>query len=236
MKKIISLFLLVSSTLLASEYYAKLNPINTYTVKSAVSGKVIFVNTEIKSKKAENSIIVKIDSTVNVEDLKQSQIKLKNLKEILKIEQGTLKSFKKVSSKSKFDKDNQRIKIFNIASNISDLETRIATLKDTIQNKTLEENDNYIYDIAVEIGDYVNPGVVLYSSMDLSAGKLEIFIPIDNVNDIQNKTIFIDGQETELKISKLYKIADSTHISSYKCEIIVPSPKRFSSLLKIEFK
>jgi len=236
MKKILSLFLLVSSTLLASEYYAKLNPINTYTVKSAVSGKVIFVNTEIKSKKAENSIIVKIDSTVNVEDLKQSQIKLKNLKEILKIEQGTLKSFKKVSSKSKFDKDNQRIKIFNIASNISDLETRIATLKDTIQNKTLEENDNYIYDIAVEIGDYVNPGVVLYSSMDLSAGKLEIFIPIDNVNDIQNKTIFIDGQETELKISKLYKIADSTHISSYKCEIIVPSPKRFSSLLKIEFK
>jgi len=236
MKKILSLFLLVSSTLLASEYYAKLNPINTYTVKSAVSGKVIFVNTEIKSKKAENSIIVKIDSTVNVEDLKQSQIKLKNLKEILKIEQGTLKSFKKVSSKSKFDKDNQRIKIFNIASNISDLETRIATLKDTIQNKTLEENDNYIYDIAVEIGDYVNPGVVLYSSMDLSAGKLEIFIPIDNVNDIQNKTIFIDGQETELKISKLYKVADSTHISSYKCEIIVPSPKRFSSLLKIEFK
>lgn len=236
MKKIISLVLLVSSVVMASEYYAKLNPINTYNVKSAVSGQIVFVNNTIESKKATSSTIVKIDSKVNIEDLKQSQVKLKNLKEILKIEQGTLKSFKKVSSKSRFDKDNQRIKIFNMVSNISDLETKIATLKDTIIKKTLIEKDNYIYNIAVEIGDYVNPGVVLYSSMDLSAGKLEIYIPIDQANIIESKTIYLDGQKTDLRISKLYKIADSTHISSYKCEIIVPSSKSFSNLVKIEFK
>jgi hypothetical protein len=236
MKKTISLLVLLSSILTAGEYYAKLNPLHTYTVKSAVNGQIKFVNNDIESQKAINSTIVKIDSDVNDEELKQSKIKLKNLKEILKIEQGTLKSFKRVSSKSRFDKDNQRIKIFNISSNISDLETKIATLKDTIKNKTLVEKNNYIYDIAVEIGDYVNPGVILYSSMDLSAGKLEIFIPIDKANEVQNQTIYLDGQKTDLKISKLYKIADSTHISSYKCEIIVPSPIAFSNLVKIEFK
>jgi len=236
MKKIIGLLLLSSSVILASEYYAKLNPINTYNVKSAVSGQIVFVNKTIESKQAISSTVVKIDSKVNVEDLKQSQIKLKNFKAILKIEQGTLKSFKKVSSKSRFDKDNQRVKIFNISSNISDLETKIATLKDTISKKTLMEKKNYIYDIAVEVGDYVTPGIILYSSMDLSAGKLEVYIPLDKSNEIQSKTIYLDGKKTDLKISKLYTIADSTHISSYKCEIIVPSPKSFSNLVKIEFK
>ena len=236
MKKIIGLLLLSSSMILASEYYAKLNPINTYDVKSAVSGQIVYVNNSIESKNATNSTIVEIDSRVNVEDLKQSQIKLKNYKAIFKIEQGTLESFKKVSSKSRFDKDNQRVKIFNISSNISDLETKIATLQDAISNKTLIEKNNYIYNIAVEIGDYVAPGVILYSSMDLSAGKLEVYIPIDKANEIKSKTIFLDGEKTDLKISKLYTIADSTHISSYKCEIIVPSPKSFSNLVKIEFK
>jgi len=236
MKKIMSLVILLSSSIIASEYYAKLNPVNTYTIKSAVSGQIIYVNNDIESHKANNSTIVQIDSNINNEDLKQSNIKLQNLKEILKIEKGILKSFNKVSSKSRFDKDNQRIKIFNMASNISDLETKIATLKDAISKKILIEKDNYIYDISVEIGDYVNPGVVLYSSMDLSAGKLDIYIPIDKANEIQTKVIYLDGQKTDLKISKLYKIADSTHISSYKCEIIVPAPTSFSNLVKIEFK
>ncbi|PIF04690.1 MAG: HlyD family secretion protein [Arcobacter sp.] len=236
MKKIISFLVVCSSFVMASEYYSKLNPINTYQVKSAVSGQVIFVNKKIESQKAKNSIIVKINDKVNVEDLKQSKIKLKNLNEILKIEQGTLKSFERVSSKSRFDKDNQKIKIFTIASNISDLKTKIATLEDTISNKTLIEKDNYIYNIAVEVGDYVNPGTLLYSSMDLSAGKLIVYLPINQANTIGNKTIYLNGKKTELKISKLYKVADTTHISSYKCEIIVPSPPSFSNLVKIEFK
>jgi len=236
MKKILNGVLLCSSIMFASEYYAKLNPINSYTIKSAVSGQVMFVNNKIESQKAINSTIVKINDNVNKEDLKQSKIKLQNLNKILKIEQGTLKSFQKVSSKSRFDKDNQRIKIFNISSNISDLKTKIATLEDVISNKTLVEKNNYIYDIAVEIGDYVNPGVELYSSMDLSAGKLIIYIPINKANEIQKQVIYLDGKETELKISKLSKIADTTHISSYKCEIIVPSPESFSHLVKIEFK
>ena len=93
-----------------------------------------------------------------------------------------------------------------------------------------------MYNIAVEVGDYVTPGVLLYTSMDLSAGKLEIFVPIDTAKEIQNKTIFLDGKKTDLKISKLYDVADTNHISSYKCEIIVPSPQLFSNLVKIEFK
>jgi len=236
MKKIISALFLLSSIALANEYYSKLNPINTYNVKSSVSGQVLYVNNAIESQQANNSTIIKIDAVVDKENLKQSEIKLKNLKAILKIEEGVLQSFQKVSSKSQFDKDNQKVKILNISSSISDLETQIATLKDQIAKKELYEKDNYIYDIAVEVGDYVTPGVSLYTSMDMNSGKLEFFIPINKADEIQTQDIYLNGEKTDLKISKLNKVADSTHISSYKCEIIVPSATKFSTLIKIEFK
>lgn len=236
MNKILTGFILMGSLVFANEYYAKLEPYKTFEVKSSVSGLVIFVNDEVKSKKTDNQIIVKIDSKVNEIDLKQSKIKLQSLKEVLQIEKDVLESFNKISSKSKYEKDNQKIKILNMQSSISDLETKIATLEDTIDKKTLKEQDKYIYDISVENGDYVNPGSALYTAMDITKGKLEIFIPIDKAEDIKTKDIYLNGEKTDLKISKLYDVADKQHISSYKCEIIINNPKNFSSLVKVEFK
>jgi hypothetical protein len=88
----------------------------------------------------------------------------------------------------------------------------------------------------VEKDDYVNPGTLLYEAKDLSKGKLEIYVPIGDVEAIKTKTIYIDGEKTDLKINKIYDVADSKHISSYKCEIIINNPKTFSRLVKIEFK
>ena len=235
-KKIIGGLLFLTTLLNANEYFAKLEPIKIYNIKSAVSGKVVYINNNIESKNIQSDIILKIDNNVNNIDLKQSKIKLKNLKEILSLEKNTLGSFKRVSSKSKFDKDNQKIKILNISSSISDLETKIATLKDTISKKVFREKNRYVYDIVVEIGDYVNPGSLLYTTMDITKGKLEIYIPIGQAKQIRSKTIYIDGVKTNLKISKLYDIADTKHISSYKCEIVIDNPKQFSRLIKIEFR
>ena len=65
---------------------------------------------------------------------------------------------------------------------------------------------------------------------------MEIFIPISDYESIQNKTIYLDGEKSDLKINKIYEVADSKHISSYKCEIVIENPKTFSRLVKIEFK
>ncbi len=236
MKKIISSLLLLSSMSFATSYFAKVEPINSYNIKSSVSGKVIFANDSLESKTVTDEMIIKIDDAVNKIDLAQSQLKLENMKLIQKLEEDTLERFKKVSSKSKFDRDNQKIVILNTASTINDLETKIATLKDTIKNKNLREKNSYIYDVAVEVGDYVSPGTPLYTAMDLSKGKVEIFIPIDEAATIKDKEIYIDDKKSDLKIAKLYNVADTKHISSYKCEIVIPNPQEFSKLVKIEFK
>ncbi len=220
----------------ANEFYAKLEPIESFKIKSAVSGKVIFANDSIEGKKAKNSKIIEIDSYVNRVELKQTQNKLDSTNSMISIEHSNYKRMLKVSSKSGFEKDTQKLKVINLKTTKADLIIKIANLKDTIKNKKLVEKNNYIYSIEVKKGDYVNPGTLLYEAKDLSKGKLEIFIPIADVEKIRDKKIFLDGKKTDLKINKIFNVADSKHISSYKAEIVINNPKIFSRLIKIEFK
>lgn len=231
---LLSAFLI--NSLFAMEYYAKLEPVNSYIIKSSVNGKVIFTNDEIEGKQASNSIIVKIDSSVNSLELKYSLEKLSVYNQMIKIEEDNYKRLSKISSRSVYEKDNQKIKALNLKSQRTDLLIKIENLKDTIKNKKLREKNLYIYNISVKKGDYVSAGTTLYEAKDLSSAKVEIFIPISDVNIIKNKTIFLNEKESNVKISKIYKVADSKHISSYKVEVIIPNVKNFSKLVKIEFK
>ncbi|MCP4969076.1 MAG: HlyD family secretion protein [Arcobacter sp.] len=235
MKYLFTLLFFVSVSL-AGEFYSKLEPINSFLVKSSVSGKVIYTNDKLEGLKANNSKIVEIDSFVNRIDLQQSTNKLKAINSMIKIEQNNYKRLKRISSKSAFEKDNQKIKVINLESSKADILIKIANLKDSIKNKKMIEKSNYIYNIAVKKGEYVNPGTLLYEAKDLSKGKLEIFIPISDVNKIKDKIIYLDGKRTDLKINKIFNVADSKHISSYKVNIIIDNPKIFSRLVKIEFK
>ena len=234
--KILTLFLLTITTIFASEYYAKLEPIESYQIKSAVSGKVIYSNSKIEGLKANNSTIIEIDSMVNKVELEQSRNKLKYIDEMIKIETNNYDRLNQVSSKSAFEKDTQKLKVINLESLKADMIVKIDTLKDIISNKKLIEKSNYVFNIAVKEGDYVNPGTLLYEAKDLSKGKLEIFVPIAQIEEIKNKEIFLNGVKSDIKISKIYEIADSTNISSYKVELILDNVKIFSRLVKIEFK
>ena len=220
----------------ASEYYAKLEPIESFQVKSAVSGKVIYSNENIEGKKASNTKIIEIDSYVDRIDLEQSRKKLNAINEMMKIEEKNYKRLLKVTSKSGFEKDNQKVKVINFQTTKADMLIRIANLRDNIKNKKLIEKRNYIYNIAVKKGDYVNPGTLLYESKDLSRGKLEIYVPISDIEKIKDKKIYLDGKETDLKIDRIFDVADTKHISSYKLKILIENPETFSRLVKIEFK
>lgn len=234
--RIIWICLLAISSILANEYYAKLEPIDSFQVKSAVSGKVIYSNSKIEGLQANNSTIIEIDSLVNKVELEQSKNKLKFIDEMLEIEKNNYNRLNQVTSKSEFEKDTQKLKVINLESAKADMIIKIESLKDTISNKKLVEKSNYIFNIAVKDGDYVSPGTLLYESKDLSKGKLEIFVPIAQIEEIKNKDIYLDGIKSNVKISKIYDVADDTNISAYKVELIIEDVKIFSRLVKIEFK
>jgi hypothetical protein len=236
MIKIFSILFCLIAFLEANEFYAKINPLEVYNIKADISGKVLYVNDALKGSVAKNATILELDNKVDLIELTQVKLKLTHLKQIIKIEKSTLDKFLKIKSKSQLDKDKQNIKVLNLLNQQSDLNIRIAQLEDKISKKSFEVSNLYISDIYVKKNEFVNINTLIYKAYDLTKGKLEIFIPIKDIKKILNKTIFIDSKKTNYKIHKLYKIASTKHISSYKCEILVDKPKLFSSLVKIEFR
>lgn len=234
--KILFVVFIGISTLFANEYYAKIEPVQSYTIKAATSGEVIYTNEAIEGEFASNSVIVELDSTVDRVDLEQTQNKLALFKQMIEIERNNYERLKKVTTRSDFDKDSQLLKTLNLQSTQADLNIKIAQLQENIANKKLIEKNRYIYRIDVKKGDYINAGTLLYEAKDLSKGKIELFIPISEITALANKKIFMNDEPTELKIHKIYQVADAKNISSYKVEIIIDEPKAFSSLVKIEFK
>lgn len=235
MKYIFGLILFMN-LIFADEFFATIEPINSYFIKASTSGEVIFANKDCEGKFVSNETIIKLDKELNEIELKQTIEKIKILDQMIEIENKTYERIKNLTSKSEFEKDGQKMKVLNYELQKNDLQTRQSTLEETIKNKTINQSNRFIYNIAVKEGDFVNAGTQLFETKDLSRGKLEIYIPIANADSYKQKTIYLDGAKTNLKINKIYKVADSKFISSYKCEIIINNPKQFSKLVKVEFR
>ena len=242
---------LIYSSLIASSllfgYYGKVEPFQTYDIKSDVSGKVIDVN---KSSEGTNykGIVIKIDDYQNRIDLQNLQNQLKNYKSILSSQQKildkkykTYQIYKTLKTKSQIDKDlkfydyqNSLIALNQTKNTISNLLAQIAKLKDTIQKKSISFK-NYIYKIDVNKGDYVNFATPLATIMDIQKVKIDIFVPINKIVSIKNKKIYINDKLSNFKIDKIYKVADSKYVTSYKVEIVGKYPK-ISDIVKVEFR
>lgn len=264
MKKVIVLIMLIIS-LDASEYYSKADPKEVYNIKASVSGEVIFVNDKLEGNLGEGSIVVKIDDKIDLLDLKASKNKLKillnnlastrenlkNSKKIAQINRDNYERVKELSSYSKIQKDakelsminskNQTLQIQSSVENLKtqreDLKLKIEILQDKIKKKNISvKSGDYIYKIYPNIGDYLNPGSKLMEVYDIQKALLVIFVPASEIENIKSKKIYLDGEATDKKIDKIWQVADSVNISSYRVEILIDKPKQFSKLVKIEFR
>ena len=73
--------------------------------------------------------------------------------------------------------------------------------------------------------------------MNLDRGKLILYLTADELKDINKKKVFINGkEESSAKITKVWRVADSQYISSYRVEVELKAPKEFSNLVKVELK
>jgi multidrug efflux pump subunit AcrA (membrane-fusion protein) len=257
--------LLIFVTLNAGDYFAKAAPVQEYMIKSSVSGKVLEVRDDLEGRFAKEEVIVKLDDEVDVEDLKSSQKKLEILRDSIKLSKELVKNLenlksiakrdyervKNLSSYSKVQKEaklrafinsknsllNAKEALLNRLTSIEDLKIKIANLKKRIEDKNIVAKKGlYIYEIYPKREDFLNPGAPIAKLYDLSKAKLTIYLDSEDMEGIDSKKIYIDSKETDYKIEKLWKVADSTNISSYRCEILIDPPKRFSKLIKVEFK
>ncbi len=254
-----------SVALNATIYYAKVEPVQKYSIKSAVSGKVLKSNYEMEGRVSNGKIIIHLDDILNREDLKNSIQKLKTIKNLISITKENLKNAKEIASireknykkiknlktKSRVEKDNELIssvnaqnQVLNLMSNLENLKSqlddqnyKIATLRDQIKKKSIIVPKGYlIYKLYLQKGDYAGVGTFLVDAYDISKAKLTVYVSKEDYDLAKNGVIYLDGKPTSYKIDKLWNNADTQNISSYKAQIIMPAPKVFSKLVKVEFR
>lgn len=249
----------------ASVYYAKVEPLAMYSIKASTSGEVKSLFKEAEGKVSNGGVLIQLDDALDKKELLSSQKKLEalhktldmtklnlqNSQEVTQIKQANYERIKDLKTKSRVDKDNELINLLNAQNQtislensvqnliiqISDMEYKIATLEDKIEKKSVAVQKGFlIYKTYVDKGDYVNVGASLVDAYDISKGKLTIYLSKEDVALATSGAMYINDIATGYKVDKIWDVVDTQNISAYKAEILIPAPKRFSELLKIEFK
>jgi len=265
MSKFLIFAILTSLPLFSKIYYAKVEPYQTITLKSAVSAKVLSVDLEAEGEMVGDREIIHLDDTVDRADLNSSKQSLIILNSSLEINREMLNSLKKSLNRQKgyyqrmnrlktastTQKDNAfnsfvsaqnqylstKDKIESIKRQILDMTLKITRLEDIISKKSIRVKEQYLYKLYLRAGDYVNPNSPLAIVQDHSKAKLILFIEPSELDNIKMKNIYIDGEVTNYRVNKVWNSADERYISSYRVEIYVDTPiGRFSKLVKVEFK
>ena len=262
MKKL--LLLLTPLFIFAKVHYAKVEPYNSVVLKSSVAGLVISVDLDAEGSMISNRII-HIDDKLDIANLNDTKKSIEFLKEMLEINQeiesslkgtakrqeGYFKRLSKLSTTSKTQKDNAyssfisaktqylstKEKIVSLEKQILDMKYKASQLEDSISKKSIAPKGLYLYKLMVRDGDYVAPGTPLATIKDISRVKLVLFLEAEELNDLEKKSLYIDGEKSNYKVSKVWNITDEKFISSYRAEIYMPAPDGlFSKLMKVELK
>ena len=264
MKKIIALLLLSSVALLAKEYYAKVEPYEILNISSNVSGQVTFADEKSQGKILGKKAYIKIDDKLDRLELSNVRKKIALLKNTLKLDEQMHKNYEQILAKKKknyenikdlktksvIEKDREFYDLIatqnsliatakevdNLKVQINDLNLRLEQLRKSIADKSLSAKGYVLYALNVKEGQVVNPGMLLSQVADISKAKLTIYLNARDMKEARSKTLYLNGKKTDYKIDRLWDIADATHLSSYKAEIIIKAPKYFSELMKVELK
>jgi len=245
MKKALVFFIIA---VFAFAYEAKVEPFDIYKIKASVSGKIVKADKNFEAKSVKNRLIVKIDDKQNLIDLKNSEAQLKILKEeiinqsaVVKRKKRIYEKYKTLKTKSQNEKDLKfydyiaaKNQLLNLKSQFNNTSANIEKLKDTISKKNIEVS-GYVYKIYINKNDYASPGVLIADVYDISRQKLTIFVPIEEIEGIENKKIYINGKLSGFKIHKIWKVPDTQYVTSYRVELVGKGLK-LGEIVKVELK
>ncbi len=231
------LLLLTPLVIFAKVHYAKVEPYESVTLKSAVSALVMDVDLEAEGSVVDQKRVIYLDDYLDKVNLKTSKENLLILHETLKRKESYFHRIDKLKTTSAAQKDDAFYSFAAAKTQYLDMQYKIAQLEDSIEKKSIVLKDMYLYEIMVRKGDYVTPGSPLAKVVDASRAKLVLFLEPEELDKIEQKTVYLNGEKTVYKVDKVWSVADEKFISSYRAEIYIPAPEgSFSELLKVEIK
>ena len=232
------LLLILSPLLLFSKvHYAKVEPFESVILKSAVSALVMDVDLEAEGSVVDQKRVIYLDDRLDKINLKTSNENLLIIHETLKRQESYFQRIDQLKTTSTAQKDNAFFSFASSKTQYLDMQYKVAQLEDSISKKSIVLNNKYLYKLMVRKGDFVNPGTALAEVKDATKAKLVLFLEPEELDNIEQKSVYLNGEKTEYKVNKVWKVADEKFISSYRAEIYLPAPKvLFSKLMKVEIK
>lgn len=262
--KLYLLLLLPFLPLCAKEYFAKVEPYEIRNVASNVSGIVTQADEMREGSVLNDAPYIRIDDELDRVDLGKTRKKIELLERAIAHNAEMIANYEKMATmksanyervqalkmRSQVEKDrefydllgtqNQLIALQketeNMKIQVNDLQLHERRLERTIKDKTLSAPGYLLYALLVKEDQVVNPGTPLAQVADVSRAKLTLYIDSGDRKGIKQKTVYIDGKKTAYRIDRLWNVADAKQLSSYRAEIIIEAPERFSRLVKVEFK
>ena len=233
----ILLLLFTPLFIFAKVHYAKVEPYESVVLKSAVSALVMHVDLDAEGSVVDQKRVIYLDDRLDKINLKTSNEKLLILNETLKRQESYFQRIDKLKTASTNQKDDAFYSFSSAKTQYLDMQYKIAQLEDSIEKKSIVLQHMYLYEIMVREGDYVSPGSPLASIVDASRAKLVLFLEPSELEQIEQKTVYLNGEKTDYKVDKVWRVADEKFISSYRAEIYITAPKgSFSKLMKVEIK
>lgn len=248
----------------AKEYYAKAEPYEILNVASNVSAEVVYADVAAQGKVLGKKPYIIMDDKIDRIELDSVEGKIealqktlehnrameKNYHQIIEMKQANFDRIKDLKIKSAVEKDREffdllssrnsllivQKEIESLNIQLGDLRLRRSQLQKSIADKHLSAPGFVLYALMVKSSAFVNPGTPLAQVADVRKAKLTLYLSAAEAQDAQRKSIYLDGKKTSYTIDRMWKIADSSKLSSYRAEIVIASPKRFSQLVKVEFK
>ncbi len=231
------LLLLTPLFIFAKVHYAKVEPYESVTLKSAVSALVLDVDLNAEGSVVDQKRVIYLDDRLDKINLKTSSENLLILHETLKRKEAYFQRMDKLTTVSTTQKDDAFYSFASAKTQYLDMQYKIAQLKDSIEKKSIVLDHMYLYEIMVRKGDYVTPGSPLAKVVDTNRAKLVLFLEPEELDQMEQKTVYLNGEKTEYKVDKVWSVADEKFISSYRAEIYIPAPEgSFSELMKVEIK
>jgi len=262
--KLFIMLVLLYSFAYSKVYYSKVEPYEFRDISSNVSGLITKIDEDMIGKVLSKYSYILIDSVLDTKEylytkkklnytlevLYSSEDILKNMRLSLDKKRKNYKKIKNLKIKSLVEKDrefhslvssenlylNTKKEIDNLKIKILDLKFKIASLEKKIKDKKFIADGFLLYSIKVKVGQVVGISTPLAQIADISKAKLTIYLDREDLLNLDNKTVYIDGEKTTYKITRILKIADSINISKYKAQIIISSPSVFSKLVKVELR
>ena len=241
LKKLFTLGLFFLSSLFAKEYMAQINPYEKIEIKSQTAGVVKYVNKESSSSYIKlNQVLIQINSKDEKIELEKEKNSLLIQNEIVKIKERNYQAKNKIKQISKYEKNNEKLSFLESKKELVITKLNIKRLENEINKKVFIVENKYIGTIFVNETEYVNIGDKLFDMYDISKLKITLYLTKKHIEELAEKSIFIDGIQSDFKVYKINKMKDEIKVSRYKVEFIKKNGNLnnyfFNKVVKVEIR